>query len=414
MDEKTIVQYMQELNKWWLGSFDLLGYKEREIDKQLKKFMKTKQIIALTGLRRVGKTTAIFKIIKDYLDATFQKDRILYFSFDEFAEVRIRRVIEIYEKLFNINISSGKYLIALDEIQKVKNWAEQLKSIYDLYPNIKFIISGSESLFIRKKSRESLAGRIFQFLLTPLSFREFLAFRNVRIENNILQEKQIKSEFTRYLITNGFPEIINEEKEIARKYIQEGIIDKVIYRDMAEVFGIKNPQIIKSTFNIIYHNPGQIIEIQGLSKDIGITRQALSEHLEYLEQSFLIKKLYNYSRNARKTERRLKKYYSTITNQLLLESEFPKVFEQALVNQLNADFFWRDAYKNEIDIIKTFPLSAIEIKSGGIKEKDLKPLNVFIKKFKPKKAFVISYDQEKNSGKINIIPFYKFLLSNKN
>ncbi len=411
MEEKIIIKDMEETNIWWTKDFHTLEYKDRDIYPEIKRFMKTRQIVAITGLRRVGKTTMMFKFIKEHLDSGFSKQNIFYFSFDDYSSVRISDIIDVYKKLINKDLNSEDYLFVFDEIQKIKNWEEQLKRIYDLYPKIKFLISGSESLFIRRKSRESLAGRIFEFKLNPLNFKEYLDFKEKKFDNLILYKDEILKEFNNFLMSNGFPELIDKEPEVIKKYIREGIIDKILYHDMSEVFGVKNLTIIRKIFDIIYNNPGQIIELQQFAGEVGITRHLLSEYLEYLEESFLIKKLYNYSRNARKTQRRLKKYYPTLINTLLIKDEFAKVFEQALVIYLDAEFFWRDAYKNEVDLILTKPeIVAIEIKSGEIKERDLSSLEKFIKKYKPKKAIVISYDIDKKIKGIEIIPFYKYLL----
>jgi len=410
MEEKIVIKDMEETNVWWADGFSIPDYKDRDIYPEIRKFMKTRQIVAITGLRRVGKTTMMLKFIKEYLDNKFPKQNILYFSFDDYSSARISEVIDIYKNLFDKDLKSENYLFIFDEIQKVKNWGEQLKRIYDIYPKIKFLISGSESLFIRKKSRESLAGRIYEFKLNPLNFKEYLNFKGKKFDNIKLHKGEILKEFNNFLMCNGFPELIDKEPEIIKKYIREGVIDKILYHDMSEVFEVKNLAIVKAIFDIIYNNPGQIIELQQLASEIGITRHLLSEYLEYLEESFLIKKLYNYSRNARKTQRRLKKYYPTLINPLLIKDDFGKIFEQALVIHLNADFFWRDAYKNEVDIIKTEPLIAIEVKSGEIKEGNLKPLKRFIEKFKPKQSLVISYDIEKEVDSIRIVPFYAYLL----
>ncbi len=410
MEEKIVIRDMEETNIWWTKDFHNLEYKEREIYQEIKRYMETRQIVAITGLRRVGKTTLMLKIIKEYLDNNFPKQNIFYFSFDDYSSVRVTEIIDIYRKLFNKDLRAEEYLFVFDEIQKIKNWEEQLKRIYDLYPKIKFLISGSESLFIRRKSRESLAGRIFQFKLNPLSFREYLSFKSRKFSNLKLFRKEILKEFNNFLMCNGFPELIDKNPEIIRKYIMEGIIDKILYHDMSEVFEVKNPAIIRKIFDIVHNNPGQIIELQQLAAEIGVTRHLLSEYLEYLEESFLIKKLYNYSKNTRKTQRKLKKYYSTLINPLLIEDDFGRIFEQALVIHLNAEFFWRDAYKNEVDIIKTEPLTAIEIKSGNIKEEDLKSLKKFVKKFKPKHSIVLSYDTEMKIKSIKVIPFYMYLL----
>ena len=119
--------------------------------------------MAFTGLRRVGKTTLMLKIIEDAIEDGFDSRAIIYFAFDEFRDVEIRAVLNEYEELMEREIGTGKYLLLLDEIQKLSNWENQLKSFYDVFgKRIKIIISGSESLFIRRKREETLAGRIYQ------------------------------------------------------------------------------------------------------------------------------------------------------------------------------------------------------------------------------------------------------------
>jgi len=409
MQEEKVSEALVRSNKWWKESFEI-DYKPRELYKDLQKFFPKRQILALVGLRRTGKTTLMYKLIKDAL-FIMNKEDIVYFSFDEFKDIRLLDVVICYERLMKKDIRKGEYFFLFDEIQKIENWEEQLKRIYDENKNIKFVISGSESLFIRKKSRESLAGRIYEFHVKTLSFEEYLNFKNKNYKNFNIYKEEIIREFHNFLITSGFPEIIHEKKEDAGKYIKETVIERIIYRDIPQIIPISEPALLESLFKIILNDPGEIINLNELAKEIGVARQTISTYLDYLEKSFLIKKLYNYSKNARKTQRKLKKYYPTIISPYLADKKecFGKVFETCLVNLTNAEFFWRDPFKNEIDIIRPDPLEAIEIKSGNIKEKDLKPLQVFIKKFKPVKATVISYDIYKKTEKILIIPFYAYL-----
>ena len=105
----------------------------------------------------------MLKIIEDAIEDGFDSRAIIYFAFDEFRDVEIRAVLNEYEELMEREIGTGKYLLLLDEIQKLSNWENQLKSFYDVFgKRIKIIISGSESLFIRRKREETLAGRIYQ------------------------------------------------------------------------------------------------------------------------------------------------------------------------------------------------------------------------------------------------------------
>jgi hypothetical protein len=412
-----IKDVLLDSNPWWKGEYKI-EFKEREIYKRLQRFISLPRIIALTGLRRVGKTTLMFKIVEDAVRSGFGPKNICYFAFDEFREVEIREVMREYEELMEKDLRKERYLLLLDEVQKLSNWEDQLKRVYDTFrKNIKIIISGSESLFIRKKSKETLAGRLFEFKVEPLSFKEFLLFKGVDFKPIGLYEKELTKLFNEFCLTLGFPELVGiKEKDVIKKYVKESIIEKIVYRDLPKLFKVRDTSVIESLLNIFMEEPGQLVEISELAQELKVSRQTLSNYLKYLEDSFLVKKLYNFSRSRRKVERKLKKYYPAIISVDLLfkedDSSKSKVFEWLIVNQLKAEFFWRDPYKNEVDVVeinkKPIP---IEIKYGKL---DFKGLLAFMKKFKVAEGYIISPDKEekqKFDGKIiSVTPAFKFLL----
>ena len=407
---------LQDLNPWWGGKFEI-EFQDRDLYEQIQKFIPLRQIIAFTGLRRVGKTTLMLKIAEDFTKE-FDAKRIIYFSFDEFREIELRELIRKYEELLENDFRKGKYLLLLDEIQKLTDWENKLKGIYDAFgKNVKIIISGSESLFIKKKSKETLAGRIFEFKIETLSFKEFLSFKKFDFKNVNLREKELKFLFNKFTLTQGFPELVEiEEKEIIRKYIRENVIERVLYRDIQKVFKIKDASKVESLFNLFLEEPGQLADVSELANELGISRQTVSNYLNCLEKSFLIRKLYNFSRSRRKIERKLKKYYPVVISPNLLFDEDvqskSKAFEWVMVNQLRAEFFWRDPYKNEVDIVvgdgKIIP---IEVKYGKI---DFGGMLAFMKKFNVNEGYIISHDKEEkkkiDKKIVHVIPAFKFLL----
>ena len=404
-------------NPWWTENFKV-EFKEREIYKEIQKFMSLPQIIALTGLRRVGKTTLMFKLAEDRIRTGVDPKNIIYFSFDEFREIEIRDVMNAYEELVEKDFKEGKYLLLLDEIQKLGNWDDQLKRTYDLFgKNIKIIVSGSESLLIRKKSKETLAGRMFDFKVEPLSFKEFLRFKGTNFEPVGLYEKELFQQFKEFCVTLGFPELVGiREKDVIKKYAVESIVERVLYRDMPRLFKIRDISVIESLLGMFMEDPGQLVEISSLAKELKISRQTLSNYLTYLEESFLIRKLYNFSRSRSKVERKLKKYYPTVISVDILFNEDDlsksKVLEWLVVNQLKAEFFWRDPYKNEVDVVlPNKKLAPAEIKYGKI---SFEGLLAFMNKFKVSQGYVISLSQEREQEiaekKILVLPAYKFLL----
>ena len=412
-----IKEALQDFNPWWKGEFKVM-FKERGIYSQIQKYLLLPQIIAFTGLRRIGKTTLMLKIVEDSIKKGIDARTLVYFSFDEFKGAEIRKIMAEYESLTERDFKKGKYTLLLDEIQKLDNWENQLKGIYDTFgKNIKIIVSGSESLFIRRKSRETLAGRIFDFRVEPLSFREFLLFKGVDLKPIGLYEKELGRLLDEYILTLGFPELVNiDDKEIIKKYIKESIVEKIIFRDIQNLFKIKDVSVIESLLNIFLEEPGQLVDISELSKELGISRQTISIYLKYLEDSFLLKKLYNYSKNRRKVERKLKKYYPAIISAELLFRDDglskSRVFEWMMIMQLKAEFFWRDPYKNEVDVVmaEKSPLP-VEIKYGKI---DTHGILAFMKKFNVKEGVVITRNKEEihksNGSNISIIPAFKFLL----
>ncbi len=413
-----IIETMIDSNPWWKEEFEI-EYKKREIYDKLGKFRKMPQILALTGLRRVGKTTLMFKMVEDEIGKGFDPRNIIYFSFDEFRDVEIRHILKAYEELMDKHLKRGRFIFLFDEIQKLGGWEDQLKRIYDIYgKKVKIIISGSESLFIRKKSKETLAGRIFEFRVDPLSFKEFLWFKGAVYEPIGLYEKELAKLFKEYALTQGFPELVGtKDKDIIKKYVMESIVQKAVYRDIPTLFRVRDVSVVESLLNIFMEEPGQLVELNSLSKDLNISRQTLANYLAYLEKAFLIRKLYNFSRSMRKVERKLKKYYPAVIS---VDLEFrgddlskSKVFEWLVINQLKAEFFWRDPYKNEVDAVLTNKeFIPVEIKFGKI---EYGGLLTFMKKFKVDRGFIISAnrtEKHKVKGKkIIITPAYNFLIN---
>ncbi|MBI2138369.1 ATP-binding protein, partial [Candidatus Woesearchaeota archaeon] len=241
------------------------------------------------------------------------------------------------------------------------------------------------------------------------------SFRGKKYENKELYREELLREFTGYLCCSGFPEMAGKSPDVVKKYIKELVIEKIIYKDIPAIFHVEEPAILESLYSMILEDPGEIVEIDSVANDLTISRQTASLYLSYLEQSFLIKKLYNYSRNARKTQRKLKKYYPTILSPALVEKsdKFGKVFEAAMVIQLQSDFFWRDTYKNEVDAIKVVDGQVIPVEIK-VKDVEVKPLLVFMRKFKIKEGIVLTYEAKgtitKGGFKIEVVPFYEYFL----
>lgn len=410
---------LEEFNPWWInGRVDpelALPYK-REIYAEIEGNLKKRFVAALVGLRRVGKTTLLYQFIEKLLSEKISATSILFFSFDE-ASLSLSEVIESYREINAKDFRQEKTYIFLDEIQKCKNWENELKKYYDLYPKIKFVLSGSESLFIRKKTKETLAGRIFEFLLEPFSFREYLGFNGIK-EEEFKYETRIKTLFLRYVQRGGFPETFSLERDKEfKEYIKSLVIDKIIYQDIPKIFRIEEPEFLLTLLELISTNPGMYIDYQSLSKQFGKDRRVVKDYLMYLKESFLIRLLRNYRKGRITTLRKKKRAYPSDTAIIYLyksqqdETFFGKVAETSVANKIRAELFWKN--RNEVDFVRDDIPVEVKYKER-INSEDLKAVREFMKKFSVKEGVIITKKDEKtinvDEGRIRLIPLWKLLL----
>src|SRR3989339_603824 len=203
MEISLILEEITRQNKFWAREKqrDFFGNNtfKRELYPRLVALLTDRLIISIVGLRRVGKTVLLKQLIGHLIDNDKVEPRnILFLSFDEAmlsSAVKLDDYLRIYLSHFQAR-RTGRLYIFLDEIQYAPEWQHILKRFYDTEPNIKFIISGSSSLFLKKKATESLVGRIYEFNLQVLVNETGNQFE----VGNLAQEAQIDQKtLTRYL-----------------------------------------------------------------------------------------------------------------------------------------------------------------------------------------------------------------------
>lgn len=406
---------MERFNEWWFtGKIRkelALPFKRYAFSKVLES-LKERQILIITGLRRVGKTTLLYQAIEKLLE-TEEPNKILYFSFEE-SSTNIKEVLDFYEKqiLKKVFEESGRVFIFFDEIQYCENWPSIIKQYYDLYPNIKFLISGSSLLLSKKEAIDKLAGRFFFFELKPLTFFEFLEMKGIKFLGSELFSRRIETYFFDYLRKAGFPEIVNWENDIKiAEYIKNTVIDRVILRDLPIIFKTRDIILLEKIMKLILSNPGAIININSLSRDWGESKITISNYLKFLEISLLIRSLSNFRPAFLSISRKLKKYYPTVTSLIfsnskeIFEEKFGAVLETYIVNALDANYYFKEGKKEINVILKNEELLPIEIKEN-VNENDLKKFLDLVKYINAKRGIFMSLNQNFKKENIEVLPAY--------
>ena len=408
---------LEEFNEWWYSGrvpADLLESYQRKPFSALAKDLNKRQIISITGLRRVGKTTLMYQLIGHILKKETKPVNVLFFSFDESVK-ELDDVLGTYREVQKRDFRSDKTYIFLDEIQKLENWQDQVKKYYDLYPKIKFIISGSESLFIGRKAKETLAGRIFEHHVPPLSFKEFLELRGIRIAAT--PGAKLKSLFREFVLKGGLPEMAEEpDMDAVKRYTREGVVDKVIYKDILKISGIRDVDLLLTILEILATSPGMYLEYQSLAQQLDRDRRVVKGYVMLLRDGFMVKLMKNFRGSRAATLRKRKRVYMC-DNSLIAafkpsidDTFFGKMVENAVVNSLSTDMFWKNSH--EVDAVVEGNPVEVKYKEKVI-ARDYRGIREFMRVFRKREGVIVTKNEEKEvkveEGIINLIPAHKFL-----
>jgi predicted AAA+ superfamily ATPase len=415
-----LTETLQLLNPWWKSgeiSKDLAKPYKRLFLHKITELQKYRQIIILSGLRRVGKSTIIYQQIEKLLKDKTEKT-ILYFNFDKVTENLIT-IFNAYSEISAIDYKKEKIYVFFDEITKLPNWARELKLLYDALPNIKFCISSSSSINLEEEAIKNLAGRYFMINVTPLSFREFLELKNKQkfFENKKLYEKELKKEFYLYLL-RSFPEIINwDDERLIRDYIKTTIIDKIIKSDLPDKFKNVNKELLFTLLELFYKEPGIYLDYDSLSKSLKISKKTLFRHIFYLQFCYLVRIIRNFRPSTLSTTRKLQRVYPYWWNlSYLHDVNKDKLMESFIASLLDLKYYWREGNK-EIDFlaVENHKIDIIEIKNKEkIEEKDIYSMQYFVNKYQVKSQIIVYTGSSSVSENRKLFSFWDFaLLENK-
>ena len=357
-----------------------------------------KFIQVVMGPRQVGKTTMISQLFKQ------SSKNGLFESADAVAASNASWLQQIWEtaRLKLKNQSGNEFLLIVDEIQKIANWSEIVKKLWDEDSinniHLKVILLGSSRLLLQQGLTESLAGRFEIIYMSHWTFNEM--------------GQAFGWDEETYAWFGGYPgsaELIIDEYRWKR-YIADSLIETSISKDILMLTRIDKPALLKNLFELGCLYSGQILsftKMQGQLHDAGNTT-TLSHYLKLLNAAGLLGGLEKYS--ATKIRKRSSSPKFQVHNNALLStqeakplseirlnpSEWGRIVESAIgahfVNQSIREnysvYYWRDR-NDEVDFIleKQNKIIAIEVKSSYSKNR--KGIDAFIRRFNPSRAYLI-------------------------
>ena len=399
-------QTIELLNPWYSGKkIDLGIQRKNHLDEIIDIVDKRKQILFVLGSRRVGKTVTLFQYIYNLIENGVKPKEIIFLSLDNTNLEGLNLFALLTEKKY-------KYIF-LDEIHYFMNWAQTLKSLYDL-PTFKsrIICSGSSSKLI-EDNKAFLTGRSTSITMYPLSFGEFQKFNK--------GEDQLHD----YLFYGGYPEYVLEKQP---NYLNELLRD-IIEKDISKVHNIKNSKYLFDVCEILAKQIGFKGSSNKMAKVLGLDNKTVTNYIEYLREVKLVDTVYQYSDSLNERLYAPKKYYYNdlgMRNSFVGFSDIGSLVENAVYIKLGELFghekiyYLADTASNEVDFVvetRRNEVLLVESKYNNLQESILNSLSkTFLKEPYAKmvvKRLVITdgvdTEVELKETKINLISAEKFL-----
>ena len=316
---------------------------ERSSYSELLAHLPKKQATVITGLRRVGKTTAVRYLFSKvmhtntlYLDLEKAENRLL-FNQTHYSD------IETGLQTLGLDLNQPAVL-ALDEVQLVPNVPSVVKYLYDTY-GTKFILTGSSSYYFKNYFTESLAGRKRIFELYPLDFGEYLAFRGykptqyqplVRQPVNTTAYALFRDDYEQFIRFGGFPEVVQAETEDDKRAYLKDIVNAYIELDIKLLSDFSVSDDLYRLCQLLAVHTGSRLDASKLGSILGINRQKMTDYLNLFEYTYFIQRIPAFTTNKDREISLQKKVYLADTGLLTVLGQVSsgQQFENAVATQL--------------------------------------------------------------------------------
>lgn len=381
----------------------------------------------LTGLRRAGKSTMLYKMCRELVASGTDWNNIIYINFEDerllgFNILDFNDIIAVQSEIGN-----GKGHYFFDEIQNIAGWEKFARRLADMKEHV--CITGSNATMLSREMESTLGGRFITKHITPFSFSEYLRAREVPFdEKSLLSAKsfgKIMSCFDEYFTFGGFPESL--QYKLKREYVAS-VYQKVLLGDIVTRNKIRNDYAAQMLFKKTAESVRSEIsysKLHNLLKTIGISvsKDSVIEYMNYAVNAYLIFPVQNYFTKFAERESNQKYYFSDngLLN-LFLNDGNSALLENMVATELYRKygkifFFKSSATGIDVDFYIPETKTAIQVAwsvKTSAREREIKNLKKTASSFSEAERFLIlTKDEqeniEENGVRIEVMPVYRFL-----
>lgn len=418
-------------NPWWAtpDTIQRLAGIKRDVTHEIMKMSGLRHIKDMIGVRRSGKTTVMYQIIKTLIEEGASAKNIVLLNFDdpEINSFSLNEILDIVEK-----INPGIEYLFLDEIQQKEGWEKWVRVLYDTNRLKRVFVTGSSASLLSEDMGRVLTGRHLTFAVFPFSFKEYLLFSGWKnFDRDFLEynKNRLKHHLESYIAGGGFPEALGKN-EYEAKAILTHIYNDILSRDIASRHNASFETARKISYFLI-SNAAKEFSYRKIAGALDISVETAEKYVSYLAESFLLITLDCFSFKIPVQFKQNKKSYCIDTGlknavSFRISEDKGRLYENAVLIELKRRgkeiYYWKDGEKKEIDFLakegeKITGLMQVcwSTDDKKTKEREICSLIEGMSRFKLKSGTIITenYEGEEAAGgkKIVFVPLWKWLLA---
>lgn len=439
MEEAKIMEILTDWNFW--GNFrEDLRARTAYLSK-LEKTFGRRVAMTLLGVRRAGKSSLAYLFIQKLMNQkTIEPKDALIVNFEDPRfppNIGANDLMQIYE-VYLRKLDPSQHIVLLDEVQNVEGWEKFVRYLLES-KKVGVLLTGSSSKLLGGEISTVLTGRHVDAEVFPLSFREFLEFKGMRLETEVDVAKsrlRILRELEEYLKWGGFPEVTISESETRKRELLVGYFNDIIMKDVVKRFGVREIEKLESLVALYIANISTLQSFNRLKDAVKLSLDTVERFSGYLEMA----RMFFFTR---KFEFSLKKQLKSVRKVYVIDPGFFQVkgfrvsenYGKLLENVVAIEllrraafcsppfeiYYWRDYQGKEVDFVvkeggdvKQLIQTCYEVGDREVKKREMAALVKASREVRCNNMLVVTWNhegEEKWDGKsVKFVPLWKWLL----
>jgi len=390
------------------------------------RYLGSKEVVAILGVRRSGKTYLMYSMVNDLLEKGVPANNILYINFEDerlvmFTSEDLER---FYQAFLETQAPKGRTYLFLDEVQNIPFWEKWIARMYDR--DVKFVVTGSGSALLSREYSTALTGRNVPITVYPFSFEEYLSIKDPVVARESLSSishvtenrARVRRWFQEFLRNGGFPEVVLGRGTRGGRMDDEGNTERLgtYFKDIVarDIIMKRNIRYVKSMLDLArflvtqssslasYSRLRSLIDARGIN--------TVKNYVQYLEEAHLIFRVPFFSHSPKQQIYNPFKVYCIDTGLrnavgFRADRDLGRQAENAVYLELRRRgaeiYYWKDGKDREVDfvladgpVVKDLVQVCWDVTDQGTRDRELPPLIAAAKKFGKRECQVLTGGHE--------------------